>query len=189
MTGWGGKAPGDATNGPVPRRPARAMVSCQDEDGTGGNAMTTGAIEITQRTPQPAAVIRGHVPADGIPEFVGAAFGEVAALLEKEHGDVAGPPFARYHRTPDGFDVEAGFPAAGPFTPEGRVEIDELPGGPTATVLYQGPYEKMAPTYGALLEWFSAHGSEPGGDPWESYLDGPDVPEPRTLISVPCRTD
>jgi effector-binding domain-containing protein len=149
--------------------------------------MTTGTIEITERSAQPAAVVRGHVSPTGIAAFVGEAFGEVATLLEKEHGDVAGPPFARYHRTSDGFDVEAGFPAARGFSPVGRVEQDQLPGGPTATVLYTGPYDGIGPAYGALLQWLAAHGNEPVGDPWESYLDGPEVAEPRTLISVPCR--
>lgn len=150
--------------------------------------MTTGAIEIRERTPQPAAVVRGHVPVDGIAEFIAGAFGEVATLLEREHGDVAGPPFARYHRTADGFDVEAGFPAAGPFVPEGRVELDELPGGQAATILYRGAYSGLAPAYDEVMRWLADHGDEPAGDPWESYLDGPEVAEPRTLISVPCRS-
>ena len=149
--------------------------------------MRTGNIEITERTPQPAAVVRGHVPANGIAEFLGGAFGEVAGLLEREHGDVAGPPFARYRRTPDGFDVEAGFPAAGPFAPAGRVERDDLPGGPTAMVMNVGSYEGVAATYTAVSDWLTAHGYTATGDAWETYLDGPEVPEPRTLISVPCR--
>lgn len=148
--------------------------------------MTTGTIEITERTPQPAAVVRGHVRADQIPAFVGGAFAEVAALLEREHGDVAGPPFTRYHVTEDGFDVEAGFPAAGAFEPAGRVVRDDLPGGPTATLLNVGPYEGIAAGYEAVFQWLSAHGYTPSGDPWESYLDGPEVPEPRTVISIPC---
>lgn len=149
--------------------------------------MRTGTIDITERTAQPAAVVRGHVAMDGIAAFLGDAFGEVARLLEEEHGDVAGPPFARYHRTPDGFDVEAGFPAAGPFTPAGRVELDELPAGPTASVMNVGSYEGIAAAYEAVSDWLGAHGYEPSADPWESYLDGPEVPEPRTLISFPCR--
>lgn len=149
--------------------------------------MQTGTIEITERTAQPAAVVRGHVATDGIAAFVGGAFGEVAELLEREHGDVAGPPFARYHRTPDGFDVEAGFPAAGPFEPAGRVQRDDLPAGPTAMVMNVGSYEGIAAAYEALMAWVTEHGYVPDGDPWESYLDGPEVPEPRTLISVPCR--
>ena len=50
-----------------------------------------------------------------------------------------------------------------------------------------GSYEGVAATYAAVSDWLSEHGYAASGDAWESYLDGPEVPEPRTLISVPCR--
>jgi hypothetical protein len=40
--------------------------------------------------------------------------------------------------------------------------------------------------YIAVRQWLEAQDLAPSGDPWESYLDGPDVPQPRTVVSAPC---
>jgi hypothetical protein len=32
-------------------------------------------------------------------------------------------------------------------------------------------------------------GHRPTGAPWETYLDGPEVPEPRTTVAWPCTLD
>lgn len=38
---------------------------------------------------------------------------------------------------------------------------------------------------GALEEWIREHGDQPDGMPWEAYLDGPEVMNPRTVITWP----
>ena len=87
---------------------------------------------------QPVAVVRAHVAVDGIPAFLAGAFGEVVEVLAAQGVEVAGPPFARYGMGDAGFDVEAGFPTSGPVAPTGRVEVDELPGGPAIVILHRG---------------------------------------------------
>jgi effector-binding domain-containing protein len=149
--------------------------------------MKTEQIEITELSPQPTAVVCGHHPVEGIPEFLGGAFGEVMQVLAAQGRRPAGPPFARYRPTPDGFDIEAGFPADGAVAASGRVTAGALPGGPTASALHRGSYATVAETYTAVQEWLGANGYEASGAPWESYLDEPDVAEPRTLVSFPCR--
>jgi effector-binding domain-containing protein len=110
----------------------------------------------------------------------------VMRLLEQQHRFPAGPPFARYAPTADGFDVEAGFPASAPIESSGAVLSSALPGGPAVTAEHRGPYETVGETYDAVADWLTEHGYRPAGPPWESYLDGPDVAEPRTLVSFPC---
>ena len=53
----------------------------------------------------------------------------------------------------------------------------------SATVMNVGPYDSVPPAYFAIEQWMSDNGHVAGGRPWESYLDGPDVPEPRTLVN------
>jgi effector-binding domain-containing protein len=144
------------------------------------------AVEVSETGARPAAVVRGHVAVAELPAFLGGAFDAVLRALADQHLTPAGPPFARYRVTGDEFDVEAGFPATGAVSAAGEVVPTELPGGTTATALHRGSYDTLGVTYDAVGTWLSEHGYEPSGAPWESYLDGPDVPEPRTLVSFPC---
>jgi effector-binding domain-containing protein len=137
--------------------------------------------------PQPAAVVSGSVPHDGIAEFLGGAFGEVMAVLAAEGLAPAGPPFARYVMTDDGWDIEAGFPSSREVTPHGRVHATTLPGGTALAVLHQGPYEDVAAAYHAAELWMAENDWTATGAPWEAYLDGPEVAEPRTIVHLPAR--
>jgi effector-binding domain-containing protein len=148
--------------------------------------VTHESIEVTERGEEEAAVVRGHATTEELPAFLGGVFGEVMDQLGKQHVGVAGPPFARYRPTDDGFDVEAGFPAGGPVSAEGRVVPSVLPGGAVATTVHRGDYTGLGQTYSDVENWLPAHGYALTGAPWESYLDGPNVPEPRTQINFPC---
>ena len=61
-----------------------------------------------------------------------------------------------------------------------------LPGGHAARVLHQGPYDGVAGAYEAAEKWVVENGLRPSDAPWECYLDGPDVAEPRTEVFLPC---
>lgn len=136
---------------------------------------------------QDAAVVRGQVPMSGIADFLGAAFGEVMATLGAQRNTVVGPPFARYRVVAGRFDVEAGFPCQAPVSPTGRVEPATLPAGRVASTLHVGDYAGVAQAYDAVMHHVTEEGYEPCADPWESYLDDPTVPEPRTEVFLPCR--
>jgi effector-binding domain-containing protein len=143
-------------------------------------------VEVTETIARPAAVVRGHADVAELPAFLGGAFDAVLRALTAQQLRPAGPPFARYRLTGDGFDVEAGFPADRAVSAADEVVPTELPGGTTATAMHRGSYESLGVTYDVVRAWLDEHGYEPAADPWESYLDGPDVPEPRTLVSFPC---
>jgi effector-binding domain-containing protein len=149
--------------------------------------VTGGSVALGEVAGQAAAVVRGHVAEGEIAAFLGRAFGDVVQVLAQQGQEPAGPPFGRYVPTGDGFDVEAGFPARAEITPTGRVESSRLPGGTVAEALHVGSYGTVGETYAAVAAWLEANGCEPAGIPWESYLDGPEVAEPRTLVHVPCR--
>jgi effector-binding domain-containing protein len=144
-------------------------------------------VELRTLPPQPVAVVRADVALEDLPAFLGGAFEEVATTLGRQGLAPAGPPFGRYLPRSDGsFEVEAGFPVERPVTGTGRVKPAELPGGTVATTLYQGPYDGVSEAYATATEWVGAHGYRPIGQPWECYLDEPDVPQPRTEVFVPC---
>jgi effector-binding domain-containing protein len=149
--------------------------------------MRTYEVTLADLQAQPTAAVRGHVAADGIADFLGGVFGEVMGVLSRQGLGPAGPPYGRYVPTGGGFDVEAGFPVHGEVRPDGRVEALSLPGGRVARTLHVGSYETVAEAYDALTAWLTDNGLEPVGLPWESYLDGPEVAEPRTEVYVPCR--
>lgn len=149
--------------------------------------MLTYDVELVDLPLQQVAVVRGHVSVAEIPGFLGAAFGDVIQALSAQGLAPAGPPFGRFVAATDGFDVEAGFPVNGDATPAGRVVAGELPGGPAARAMHRGSYGEVAAAYRAVSDWVDEHGYVATAPPWESYLDGPEVAEPRTVVVLPCR--
>jgi effector-binding domain-containing protein len=146
-------------------------------------------ISVTELEPQDTAVVCGRVAMDGIPDFLGRAFGAVIAAVGGP-GGVAGPPFARYDMAEGGFDVEAGFPVGDKDRVNGTAGADvvasTLPGGHAVVTMHVGSYDRLADAYAALEAWLPANGYRIAGAPWETYLDGPEVAEPRTVVTWPC---
>ena len=144
-------------------------------------------VERVELEEQSTAVVRGVVPQAGIPEFLGGAFAEVMSVVGEQGLHVVGMPFGCYVPTSHGFEVEAGFPTSASVAPAGRVVASTIPAGPAVQVLHQGPYDSVTSAYEAAENWLADSDWESSGPPWEAYLDGPEVPEPRTIVYVPCR--
>ena len=89
--------------------------------------------------------------------------------------------------TAEGIEVEASFPTSARVEPTGRVECSSIPAGPAVQVLHRGSYGTVPSAYEAARQWLVDSDWEASGPPWEAYLDGPEVAEPRTLVHVPCR--
>ena len=144
-------------------------------------------VEQVELTEQPTAVVRAHVPRDEIGSFLGEAYGEVIAAIGAQGVQPVGMPFGRYLPGPEEFHVEAGFPTSAPVRPAGRVVAGTFPGGSAITILYRGAYDGVGAAYEAGEAWLAAHGWVVTAPPWETYLDDPEVPEPRTLVCIPSR--
>jgi effector-binding domain-containing protein len=143
-------------------------------------------IELVTLPPQPVAVVRGYMPEQRVPGFLGEAYGQVVRVLGEQGQSPVGPPFGQYQRDEIGFEVVAGFPITGPVRPTDRVQADTLPGGLTARVQYIGDYAGIGAAYAAVETWLAEHGYVPTGLPWESYEDGTEVAMPSTFLQVPC---
>jgi len=144
-------------------------------------------VERVELKEQPTAVVRGLVPKAAIAEFLGGVFGEVMRVIGSQGVHPDGMPSGCYVPTPDGLQVEAGFPTSALVEPSGRVVPSSLPVGPAIQVLHMGPYSAVPAAYGATEAWLVDNNREATGPPWETYLDGPEVAEPRTIVYVPCR--
>lgn len=144
-------------------------------------------INVEQIGEQSAAAVVKKAPVAQIGEFIGEAFRLVIAELTAQHITPAGPPFARYKMLGDTFEVTAGFPTPQPIATRERVIATTLPSGTVATTMHVGAYDEVKDAYDAIMAWLPEHGMHVAGDPWEVYLDGPEVAEPRTILRVPCQ--
>jgi len=137
---------------------------------------------------QQVACMHSRILPGELRAFLTAAYSRVPAATAQQGLGLDGPPYARYRFEKDGtIDVEAGFPVRGVIAPTGDVAPGTLPGGHVVSTLHVGAYDQVARAYDALETYLSKNGYEPAGAAWECYLDGPDVPEPRTKVYQPAR--
>ncbi|MDO8106380.1 GyrI-like domain-containing protein [Isoptericola sp. b441] len=147
-------------------------------------------VSVREIDEQPMLGMHGVVAVQDLPEFFGRAFTAVAAALEGQGLEPAGPPVAVYDAAVGATaTVTAGFPTTVPAdAPEGLV-AEVLPGGRVAELVHCGRYDAMETTYAALMAWFAQHGVHGGPVMWEQYLVGPDAsPDPcdwRTRVVWP----
>ncbi len=124
---------------------------------------------------------------EALPEFLSDAFEDVAEAARLQGVSLTGPPFARYgFEEPGAFRICAGFPVSSKLAPGGQVLADRLPDGRVAHTVHTGSYDTLAAAYDAATAYAVENGYEVAGEPWEVYLDQPDVPAPRTEVFVPC---
>jgi hypothetical protein len=58
----------------------------------------TYEVHVVDLPAQPAMVIRGHVANDEIAALLGQTFGEIMAVLQRQHAQITGAPFGRYQQ-------------------------------------------------------------------------------------------
>jgi effector-binding domain-containing protein len=137
---------------------------------------------------QDVAIVTRDVAMDDIADFLGETFGRVVVTAQEQGIAVTGAPFARFRPTGSGpWQVSAGFPVARPITATAAVEPGVLPAGRVAHTIHRGSYDSVGRAHEVVEDWIAEQGYRTCADPWEAYLDGPDVPEPRTEVFVPCR--
>lgn len=152
--------------------------------------------EIVTLEPAATAVVRATLTLSELPGLFDSAFGSVAAAAGEQGVAIVGPAFAHYLRMPsdtdETFDLEVGFPTAGPITPTADVRASSLPGGPAGQLLYIGPYDALDQAYARLQAWLAEQGCATGETLWEFYLNEPtpdgDPNANETLVVWPVST-
>ena len=123
---------------------------------------------------RPAAVIRLDIPQSDIASVLPPAISELTETLAGQGLHPDGPLFAHYFRFDGGrFELEVGFPIAGPLEPRGRVVQGELPKARVVRAIHRGHYETLRSSWAELEQWIKAEGHLTGHDLWECYLAGP----------------
>jgi effector-binding domain-containing protein len=146
------------------------------------------AIHVEEITlpPQHAAVITETVPREAFGAFTARALTQIMRSLVEQGAHAVGPPFGRYEIQDGAFKVSVGVPCQHPIDADGSVRNIELPAGHAVSALHIGPYDEIGEVYDELHVWMDEHGFVPANAPWESYLDAPGTPNPRTKVVWPC---
>ncbi len=104
----------------------------------------------------------------------------------------AGPPMFICHETPKevvrvnlqhNADVEVAIPISSPIEGADDVACYELPGGPMAKIIHQGPYEKSAAAYKKLFAWIAENHKKVAGPTREVYLNDPRKVPPEEILT------
>lgn len=160
-------------------------------DGTSdarGHRMTDD-MQIRTFPEQTVLVVSKRVKAADIKSAMGDAFRALMRHVTSSGARVVGAPFSLYPELP-GAEISflVGLPVAAGAVGAPGVELQTLPATEAATVVYQGPYDAMEPTWRGLLAWVEQHGRRPAGPMREVYLNDPATAVPamlRTQLVVP----
>lgn len=125
------------------------------------------------------------LPQEQVGEFLSGAYQQLFGALGSAGIAPAGPPIARYHVDEVAFHVTAGVPFSGELSAAAPMVVTAI--GPTtiATTIHQGSYDGLPAAFHAVIEWVRENGYRITADPWECYLDGPEVAQPRTKVCFP----
>lgn len=107
---------------------------------------------------------------------MGKAYGDLYALVEKEHLTPSGNPFATYLRWDSAtmFSVmKICLPVEPKTAGKGRVIAEQLPEEKVVRACYFGDYSKMEPAYKALASYIRDTRKMQTGGPSEIYITGP----------------
>ncbi|WP_321474635.1 GyrI-like domain-containing protein [uncultured Paludibaculum sp.] len=141
--------------------------------------------------PQPALVMRARTAPDQIAAALTHCLPAVWNCAVERGATISGAPFTRYLNFDDQglMEIEVGMPVLEAVEGRDPVLAVELPGGPCATLVHEGAYERLPATHMALDEWLELNRRQPAGPRWESYVTDPgNTPDPsnwRTLLAQP----
>lgn len=162
--------------------------------------MTESALDISETTVESVPMLyiseSSTISSEAIGQKMGAAYGELMALVGIAGLEMASAPISITHK----FSLEemlCDFDAALTIKeiPEdlelsGRIQKGDTYSGKVLKTMYVGSYSKMMPTYNAIVAHIEKNGYEMNGSSWEEYIDDPSTvleEELRTYIYFPVK--
>lgn len=138
------------------------------------------SVDIKEKQPVTVVSLRRNIAISQVGSLIGELFSQLRCAP-------AGPVMTVYHSpdfNPEETDLEVCIPVrSGTSLPNVR----EIPGGPHACTIYQGPYSGIGAAYAALMEWMERNGCMCAGAPFEVYLVGPDgVQDEQKYVTEVC---
>lgn len=161
--------------------PCIALYHTGENQQSRGNNMTY-TVTRQELSPQPVLLMRRRVKRSDIAATIAEALPHIFVYAQQNGIALAGLPFTRYVEMGPGLvTMEPGMRVVGPgASSQDEIFADILPGGPAATTIHAGPYDKLSDAYAAIEQWMEAEGLAAAGAPWESYLNDPsDYPDPK----------
>ena len=142
------------------------------------------AYSVTRKelAPQPVLIVRRRVKRSDIAATIAEALPHIFLHAQQNGIALAGLPFTRYIEIGPGMvTMEPGMRVSSAnASGQGEIVADTLPGGPVATTMHMGPYDRLTDAYAAIEQWMETEGVAAGGAPWESYVTDPgDYPDPK----------
>lgn len=157
-------------------------------------------IEVSEETVESKSILyiseSSSIMPDEIGAKMGAAYGEIMALMSVAQLDMASSPIAitkKYSLEEMNCEFDAAIPVA--ILPEdlaldGRIKKGETYAGKALKTVHVGSYIKLKATYDGMLAYIKAKGYEINGNSWEEYVDDPgevEEAERRTIIYFPVK--
>lgn len=147
--------------------------------------------EIKEQDARPTLSIRTRTAVQDLPRALEQSYGTIMGYMNELGEQPAGPPFVAYYNMDMAdLDIEVGLPVARTLPGQAEIQAGAIPGGPAATCLHTGPYDKLEPAYTALTKWVEQHNHIVSGVAYEFYLNDPDETAPeelQTLIVFPLQ--
>ena len=124
-----------------------------------------------------ALTINATAPSMEVGAKLGELYPKLMNYIKEKEIQMAGPPFAIYHKWDPQGDTElaAGIPVAAETGGEGEIEYVEFPAMKVVTSIHFGPYESLGPVYEDIQKYINKKGLKINGSSWELYLIGPDT--------------
>jgi DNA-binding transcriptional MerR regulator len=143
-------------------------------------------VQAVDLAPIPVVSRRGTGRWDDLDELTTRLFEEAEAAAREHDARTDGREIVLYEHALL-YGSVASVEVCVPLTPRGvRAVADawELPGGPAARVVHEGPWDDIRSAYVALFAWVVEHGRESGARVREVYLvDGRDVDDPEAYVT------
>jgi len=140
--------------------------------------------EKVQQPERHALVVRTRTPVEQLPQTLGAAYGQIGALMGEYGVQPADAPYVVYYNMDmQDLDVEIGFIFDKPLEGRGDVKPVVYPPMAVATATHKGPYESLKPTYDALSAWVQKQKLEPTGVVFEYYPNDPGEVAPEEILT------
>jgi effector-binding domain-containing protein len=157
-------------------------------------------IEISEETVESKSILyiseSSSIMPDAIGAKMGAAYGEIMALMGIARLDMASVPMAitkKYSLAEMSCEFDAAIPVINipeDLILDGRIEKGESYAGKVLKTVHVGSYMKLKATYDGMLAYIDANGIERNGNSWEEYVDDPGEVEEakrRTFIYFPIK--
>ena len=134
-------------------------------------------IRVEQVEPRTIASVRRRAAIRELSAVIPSACGEVWNFIRAAGIADPGRNLAVYRACDEGrLDVEVGVEVTGAFPGDSAISCSVTPGGPVATSVHFGPYNRLGQAHEAILRWCRDHDRTLAGPSWEIYGHWDDDP-------------